>query len=231
MPPAARRLGGGGDPRPRPLQAAQRRAGPSVGDEVLRATAGALGTVVRGDDLVARVGGEEFALVLPGAGHELAWQVAERAAGGLAQIRVPGFALTGSAGIACFPVDAPDPATLFERADGALYGPSAGAATRRAATTLVRAPVPSPTASAPRWSTCSPARRDHARLPAARRSRLGPARGLRGALALRRPAGPRAGRVVRPGPPLRPRSRARGRALKAALEGPAGPRARSSRST
>ena len=35
--------------------------GHDVGDDVLRAVAGAIGNVVRGDDIVARFGGDEFA--------------------------------------------------------------------------------------------------------------------------------------------------------------------------
>jgi diguanylate cyclase (GGDEF)-like protein len=95
--------------------------GHPCGDDVLRAAAASLRAAVRGDDLVARVGGEEFALLLPGAGHEMAWEVAERARAAVASVRVPGVALTSSAGIACFPLDAPDAATLLERADRALY--------------------------------------------------------------------------------------------------------------
>ena len=95
--------------------------GHPCGDDLLRAAAAGLREVVRADDFLARVGGEEFALLLPGASHALAWEVAERARATVAQVRAEGIALTSSAGIACFPSDATDAATLLERADRALY--------------------------------------------------------------------------------------------------------------
>ena len=49
-----------------------------AGDTVLKAFADAAGAVLRPGDLFGRIGGEEFAAVLPGAGAEVACIVAER---------------------------------------------------------------------------------------------------------------------------------------------------------
>ncbi|MGV3491146.1 MAG: GGDEF domain-containing protein [Devosia sp.] len=54
------------------------RFGHERGDEVLQMLAGALRDGVRADDFVGRLGGEEFGVFLPGAGFEVAWQIAER---------------------------------------------------------------------------------------------------------------------------------------------------------
>ncbi len=53
--------------------------GHGVGDEVLRAVANRLAESVRVSDAVARVGGEEFMLVLPGITRTVAARIAERA--------------------------------------------------------------------------------------------------------------------------------------------------------
>jgi diguanylate cyclase (GGDEF)-like protein len=95
--------------------------GHPYGDEVLRAVGVALNGSVRGNDSAARVGGEEFALILPGSDSDTAFAVAERAREAVARIPVHGFELTCSAGIAAFPSDAGDPSTLCQLADSALY--------------------------------------------------------------------------------------------------------------
>ena len=95
--------------------------GHPYGDEVLRMASRCLRDAVRQGDMVARVGGEEFGLILPGADAELGRVVAERARAGLAGLDVEGGRLTCSAGVAAFPVHAHDGATLFSVADGALY--------------------------------------------------------------------------------------------------------------
>ena len=54
------------------------RSGHEAGDVLLRSVATTLSLLVRGWDVIARVGGDEFAVLLPGAGPEEAAGVAER---------------------------------------------------------------------------------------------------------------------------------------------------------
>ncbi|WP_042694812.1 diguanylate cyclase [Azospirillum sp. B506] len=63
--------------------------GHQAGDDVLRVLAGILGTAVRGGDLIGRLGGEEFAIVLPGADGANADRIAERLLADVRQARVP----------------------------------------------------------------------------------------------------------------------------------------------
>lgn len=99
--------------------------GHAFGDVVLRAIAADLAASVRRDDVVARFGGEEFILFLPGAGAATALAVAERARAAVAatEHRIAGRPLhvSVSAGVAVCPPDAVDLATLIRRADVALY--------------------------------------------------------------------------------------------------------------
>jgi diguanylate cyclase (GGDEF)-like protein len=53
------------------------RLGHAVGDEVLRQSATIMRQLCRASDLVARIGGEEFALILPGMQHSAAFQFCE----------------------------------------------------------------------------------------------------------------------------------------------------------
>jgi diguanylate cyclase (GGDEF)-like protein len=95
--------------------------GHPYGDTVLSSVGSALRAAIRANDTAARVGGEEFALVLPGTDAETAFAVAERARHNIAAIGVRGLELSCSAGIAAFPADADDPSALCQLADSALY--------------------------------------------------------------------------------------------------------------
>ena len=95
--------------------------GHPYGDEVLSAVGEKLGDVVRATDTAARIGGEEFALILPDTDGELAYQIAERARQAVADISVRDLELSCSAGIATYPGDAQDASSLCQLADGALY--------------------------------------------------------------------------------------------------------------
>lgn len=94
--------------------------GHPYGDEILRSVGRALTAVVRNIDTAARIGGEEFALILPGATSEDAYAVAERARHEIEAIAVAGFELSCSAGIAAFPRDAEDEQSLCQHADSAM---------------------------------------------------------------------------------------------------------------
>jgi diguanylate cyclase (GGDEF)-like protein len=96
------------------------RHGHAVGDDLLRQTAEKLQAQMRLTDVLARVGGDEFALVLPDMRPERAKEVVERARAA-ATVTLEGEELTWCAGVACYPAHAEDPRTLYECADGALY--------------------------------------------------------------------------------------------------------------
>jgi diguanylate cyclase (GGDEF)-like protein len=105
--------------------------GHDAGDEVLRRVAACGRDVVRPGDTFARVGGEEFALLTPGAGAEEALLVAERLRVAVASLDVlPDRAVTVSAGIAAWPDAAPDADALRRAADEALYRAKAAGKTR-----------------------------------------------------------------------------------------------------
>ena len=95
--------------------------GHPFGDQVLITVAEALRLAVRGHDTVARLGGEEFALLLPGADLDDAVDVAERARAHIAAIELPRGELSSSAGVAVMAPSGAQPSDLFDAADRALY--------------------------------------------------------------------------------------------------------------
>ncbi len=101
------------------------RFGHLAGDRALRLIAKAIGDCVRPGDQIGRYGGEEFAVILPGADTHDAGIVAERVRTAVAQIRpdwAPGApALTVSGGIAISRTSDEGFNDLLVRADRALY--------------------------------------------------------------------------------------------------------------
>jgi diguanylate cyclase (GGDEF)-like protein len=95
--------------------------GHAEGDRVLAATAERLRSVVRASDVVGRLGGEEFVLILPGVDAEGAEDCAERARAALAELTVRGRPLAASAGVAAAPADGVEPSELLANGDAALY--------------------------------------------------------------------------------------------------------------
>src|SRR4051794_22734410 len=95
--------------------------GHAEGDAVLQAIAAALSAQVSERQMVGRVGGEEFVLVLPETSAEEAFEIAERCRAAIAELPVHGTVVSCSAGVAAFPEDDPDGTRLLELADGALY--------------------------------------------------------------------------------------------------------------
>jgi len=96
--------------------------GHAAGDEVLRRIAGVAGPMVRPVDSFARVGGEEFALLLPETSQLDALLVAERVRTAISRRPLlPGRRVTVSGGVASCPQDATSLEELESRADSALY--------------------------------------------------------------------------------------------------------------
>ena len=96
--------------------------GHPYGDQVLREVAAKLREAVRGaHDLVGRLGGEEFGILLADVDAEEAFRVAERARGLIRGLPIDGFSLDCSAGVAAWPTDTDSPARLLDLADAALY--------------------------------------------------------------------------------------------------------------
>ncbi|GAC1638828.1 MAG: hypothetical protein NVS4B8_05120 [Herpetosiphon sp.] len=98
-----------------------------AGDVVLQGIAELRRTAVREYDIAARLGGEEFALVLPETGEEEALQIAERIRQAIedAEFVVSTSAeplkVTMSFGVAVFPHDATSASDLTQEADVAVY--------------------------------------------------------------------------------------------------------------
>lgn len=102
------------------------RYGHAAGDEVLRKIGTELSKSVRGYDQVFRFGGEEFVLLLPGAGAEDALQRAEqiRLSVKALDLHHKGEALGPinlSLGVAAYPQNGGSAATFLDAADAALY--------------------------------------------------------------------------------------------------------------
>ena len=94
--------------------------GHPAGDAVLRTVATQLLQSERRVDMAARLGGEEFALLLPNTNGFGAYIVAERTRRNLKAAFAGTPAVTMSFGIAVYPNDATDASALFRAADTAL---------------------------------------------------------------------------------------------------------------
>ncbi len=96
-----------------------------VGDRVLRAVAGACRRVVREGDVLVRYGGEEFLVLLPGAGRDDVMQIAERIRRAVSETTVEDGAsrlnVTVSVGATTFRDTVETPEALVALADRALY--------------------------------------------------------------------------------------------------------------
>ena len=96
--------------------------GHSAGDAVIRHVAAALTEHSRDNDTAARLGGEEFALLLAGATEASALSAAERLREAVWSHEVGGVGrITVSIGVASCPAQAASERTLYAASDAALY--------------------------------------------------------------------------------------------------------------
>ena len=96
--------------------------GHDLGDQVLRVVAQVAGSIVRDEDLLARIGGEEFVLVTPGTDPRQAVQLAERLRKALpaAMTRAVGVRVTASFGVTSLrPHESPS--SVLRRVDALMY--------------------------------------------------------------------------------------------------------------
>lgn len=99
--------------------------GHAVGDLVLSQSVAACRAGLRKSDLIGRIGGEEFAVLLPHTTRADAIEVAQKMRAAIAGLRIPAsgglIAVTASFGVASLDRSTTDLDALLARADGALY--------------------------------------------------------------------------------------------------------------
>src|SRR6185436_19050495 len=96
--------------------------GHPAGDALLAAVGAAMRSATRAGDALYRYGGDEFAVVLPGATRIDAFEVVERIRRSVAAVPAPtGPRVTISAGVACYPEDGRSKDDLVTAADESLY--------------------------------------------------------------------------------------------------------------
>jgi diguanylate cyclase (GGDEF)-like protein len=98
--------------------------GHSVGDALLIELTRRMRALLREEDTLSRLGGDEFILLLPGADAHGAAQVAEKLLAAIARpcrIEPHDLSVTASLGIALYPADGVDLETLSKNADTAMY--------------------------------------------------------------------------------------------------------------
>ncbi len=94
--------------------------GHDVGDKILMAVARAASGVLRGGDLLARTGGDEFLAVVAGADEVIARRVADRVTEAVSRVKVQGVGTSVSVGFACGGKNG-DIDRLRQQADDAMY--------------------------------------------------------------------------------------------------------------
>ncbi|MDX1606052.1 MAG: GGDEF domain-containing protein, partial [Candidatus Competibacterales bacterium] len=121
--------------------------GHQTGDEALRQVASVISNSIRGNDRVARYGGEEIAVFLPNTDEYGAEIMGERLRRSIAALKIPTtqgeiISVTVSIGTATYPNDGQDVKTLIEKADRALYRAKNGGRNRVVSASPPRSPYP-----------------------------------------------------------------------------------------
>ncbi len=113
-----------------------------VGDKVLKRVAQAIRSSLRGSDIAARYGGDEFAAILPDTLPDGAIRVADRIRRQVETISKEGLpSVTLSIGVAAFPMDGETSEELMRRADWGMYQAKKGGGNR---VRYVKDEVPAP---------------------------------------------------------------------------------------
>jgi len=95
--------------------------GHGVGDDVIKMMAATIKEVVRENDVVARMGGEEFCIILPNTSLDVAHNIAERCREKIWSKITGGVKVTASFGVTTSTLDAKDFNQIIHQADEALY--------------------------------------------------------------------------------------------------------------
>ena len=99
--------------------------GHNMGDLLLKTVASRLKKCLRGSDIISRLGGDEFTVILPAIpSREEAAKVAEKICDAIAQpfiLEEHTVSVTTSIGISLYPIDDRDPEILVKNADAAMY--------------------------------------------------------------------------------------------------------------
>ncbi len=102
------------------LKALNDSSGHHCGDRALRIVAGVLRQAARGSDVVGRLGGDEFSLLLHETGEEAAMAAASRLRAALHEVTGSNW-VTASIGVSTWLGPNDDPDALLRRADEAMY--------------------------------------------------------------------------------------------------------------
>jgi diguanylate cyclase (GGDEF)-like protein len=102
------------------FKAVNDRFGHAAGDAALRAVGREVRQLLRSGDVAARIGGDEFALLLPNGGPDILEPLLMRLEEAV-HAAVPGAGVRFSAGMACYPAEASTLDELIRLADERLY--------------------------------------------------------------------------------------------------------------
>ncbi|MHB8292404.1 MAG: putative bifunctional diguanylate cyclase/phosphodiesterase, partial [bacterium] len=101
--------------------------GHNFGDKMLQNTGEVLNKLKRSEDILARYGGDEFAIILPGAGIEQAYMIAERIREKIGIMQINNsehkkyVGITASIGVTSYPISAGTEKDIFMLTDNMMY--------------------------------------------------------------------------------------------------------------